>query len=67
MKNNLAVKKLSALLRGITWEEELLRGITKRNKYNADIYCLNCLHSFRTENNLKISWKSMQKQIFVEL
>ena len=31
----LAVKKLSALLRGIT------------SKNNGDFYCLNCLHSFR--------------------
>ena len=32
----LAVKKLSALLRGIT------------PKHYSDFYCLNCLHSFRT-------------------
>ena len=31
----LAVKKLSTLLRGVTY---------------GDFYCLNCLHSFRTEN-----------------
>ena len=37
----LAVKKISALLRGIT------------PKNNGDIYCLNCLHSFRTKNKLK--------------
>ena len=37
----LAVKKLSALLRGIT------------SKHNRDSCCLNCLHSFRTENKLK--------------
>ena len=36
----LTVKKLSALLRGIT------------SKHNSDFYCLNCLHSFRTENKL---------------
>ena len=34
----LAVKKLSALLRGIT------------SKHHGDFYCLNCLHSFTTEN-----------------
>ena len=34
----LAVKKLSALLRGIT------------SKHNGNFYCLNCLHSFRTKN-----------------
>ena len=37
----LAVKKLSALLRGITLN------------HKVDFYCLNCLHSFRTENKLK--------------
>ena len=37
----LAVKKLSTLLRGIT------------PKHCKDFYCLNCLHSFRTENKLK--------------
>ena len=29
----------------------LLRGITSNN--NKDFYCLNCFHSFRTENKLK--------------
>ena len=37
----LEVKKLSILLRKIT------------SKYHGDFYCLNCLHSFRTENKLK--------------
>ena len=37
----LAVKKLSALLRGVI------------SKYNGDFYCLNSLHSFRTKNNLE--------------
>ena len=37
----LAVKKLSTLLRGIT------------SKHHGDFYCLNCPHSFRTENKLK--------------
>ena len=32
----LAVKRLSALLRGIT-------------KHHGNFYCLNCLHSFATE------------------
>ena len=35
--NYLAVKKLSALLRGIT------------SKHHGDFYCLHCLHSFATE------------------
>ena len=34
----LAVKELSTLLKGLT------------SKYHGDFYCLNCLHSFRTEN-----------------
>ena len=37
----LGVKKLSALLKGITL------------KNNRSFYCLNCLHSFRTKNKLE--------------
>ena len=37
----LAVKRLSGLLNEIT------------SKHNGDFYCLNCLHSYRTENKLK--------------
>ena len=37
----LAVKKLSALLRGIT------------SKHKADSYCINCFHSYRTKDKLK--------------
>ena len=37
----LAVKKLSALLRGIT------------SNNHGDFYCLNCLHSYRTKEKLK--------------
>ena len=37
----LAVKKLSALLKGIT------------SKHKRDFYCLNCLHSFRTKKKLE--------------
>ena len=37
----LAVKKLSALLHEII------------SKDKGNFYCLNCLHSFRTENELK--------------
>ena len=40
-RHYLAVKKLSALLHGIT------------SKHKGDFYCLNYLHSFRTENKLK--------------
>ena len=37
----LAVKSISALLRGIT------------SNNNRDFYCLNCLHSYRTKEKLK--------------
>ena len=37
----LAVKIISRLFRGITLNN------------NGDFYCLNCLHSFRTDNALK--------------
>ena len=43
----LAVKKISTLLRGIT------------SKSDSDFYCLNCLHSFKTEKKL-ISHKSIK-------
>ena len=29
----------------------LLRGV--KSNYNGDFYCLNCFHSYRTENKLK--------------
>ena len=38
---NRPTKSLSKLLRGIT------------SNYDGDFYCLNCLHSFRTDNALK--------------
>ena len=37
---NLAVKKLFALLRGIT------------SKHDGKFYCLNCLHSYTARNKL---------------
>ena len=36
----LSVKKISALLKGVM------------AKHKGDFFCLNCLHSFRTENKL---------------
>ena len=48
----LAVKKLSALLHGIT------------SKHKGDFYCLNCLHFFRTENELKSHEKVCIKEVF---
>ena len=41
----LAVKSLSRLLRGIT------------SNHDGDYYCLNCFHSYRTENKLNIHKK----------
>ena len=37
----IAVKSLSALLRGIT------------SNHNGDFHCLNCFHSYNTKNKLK--------------
>ena len=48
----LAVKNLSALLRGIT------------SKHNGYFYCLNYLHSFRTENKLKSHEKVCKNKDF---
>ena len=45
----LAAKKLSALVRGIT------------SKNHGDFYCLNCFHSFATEN--KVQWHKNLKII----
>ena len=49
----LAVKKLSA---------SLLHGITSKHK--GDFYCLNCLHSLRTENKLKSHEKLCKNKNF---
>ena len=46
----LPVTKLSPLLRGIT------------SKHHGDCYCLNCFHSFKTENKRK-SYKKVCKNI----
>ena len=48
----LAVNKLWPLLRGIT------------SKYNGDFYCLNCLHSFRTEKKFKLHEKVYKNKNF---
>ena len=48
-------KELSALLYGIT------------AKRRGDFYCLNCLHSFRTENKLKSHKKPCKNNFFFEL
>ena len=48
----LLVKQLSALLRGIT------------SKHHGDFYCLNCLHSFSTENKCKSHKKVCENKDF---
>ena len=49
----LAVKNLSRLLRGIT------------SNHKEDFYCLNCFHSYRTENKLKAHIKYVKTMIIV--
>ena len=58
MKNDekwhyLAVKKLSALLRGIT------------SKHVRDFYCLNCFHSYSVKKNLRSMKKYVKIMIIV--
>ena len=48
----LAVKKLSALSRGVT------------SKHYGDFYCLNCLHSFVTEKRLESHKKACENKDF---
>ena len=48
----LAVRKLSALLRGIS------------SKHHGDFYCLNCFHSFATENKLQSHKKACKYKDF---
>ena len=50
--HNLAVKKLSTLLREMT------------SKHHGELYCLNCLDSFRTENKLKSHEKICKNKDF---
>ena len=51
----LAVKKLSALLRGIPC------------KHYGDFYSLNCLYSFRTKNKLESHKKVFEKKEFYNI
>ena len=48
----IAIKMLTVLLRGIT------------SKHHVDFYCLNCLHSFRTDNKLE-SHKKVCENFFL--
>ena len=50
----LAVKKLSALLKGITPK-------------NHDFYCLNCFHSFRTQNKHESHEKVFKNKYFCNI
>ena len=43
----------------------LLRGIT--SKHHGDFYCLNCLHSFRTETKLKSHEKVCKNKDFYRI
>ena len=52
LRHYLAVKKLSALLRGIT------------SKHHSDFYCLNCLHSFVAEKKLELHKKVCENKYF---
>ena len=49
----LAVKILSALLKGII------------SKNNCDLYCLNCIHSFRTTTKLNLIKEYVKIKTFV--
>ena len=51
----LAVKKLSALLRGIT------------SKHHGDFYCLNCFHSFATEIKLQLHKRVCENKDFCSI
>ena len=51
----LAVKKLSALLRGIT------------SNHHSNFYCLNCLHSFTTEKKLQLHKKVCENKNFTNV
>ena len=51
----LAVKKLSALLRGVT------------SKHHGDFYYLNCFHSFATENKRESHKKECENKDFYNI
>ena len=51
----LVVKKVSALLSGVT------------SKHYGDFYCLNCLHSFATEKNLNRIKKVCKNKDFCDI
>ena len=51
----LAVKKLSALLRGIT------------SKHHGDFYCLNCFRSFETKNEFQLHKRLCENKDFCNI
>ena len=51
----LAVKSLSRLLRGIT------------SNHNSDYYCLNCFHSYKTENKLNAHRKTCENNKYCNI
>ena len=51
----LVVKKLSALLRGIT------------SKNNGEFYCVNCPHSFRTKKQQKKNFNRLKVYVKIKL
>ena len=51
----LAVKSLSRLLRGIT------------SNHDGDYYCLNCFHSYRTENKLNVHKKVCENRNYCKI
>ena len=72
-KNNLTQKRQIILLMisdGQKWHDlvvnnlsRLLRGITSNHK--EDFYCLNCFHSYRTENKLEAHIKKYVKTMII--
>ena len=54
-ERDLGVKKLLALLRGIT------------SKHHGDFYCLNCLHSFAAENKRESHEKVFKNKDFCNI
>ena len=51
----LAIKKLSGLLKGITY------------KCHGDFYCLNCFHSFATKNKLQSHKRVCKNKDFLNI
>ena len=51
----LAVKSFSVLFRGVT------------SKHEGDFYCLNCFHSYATENKLKKHKKDCENHAYCQV